>query len=101
MPSGPGSSSPRAVAIARRASSQPAAASWCAWSIARATSGSAPPRDGEQPRALQLQRERGEGVREDVVQLPREPGALRDRGGLGLGGAGGPERVSLRRRARA
>ena len=97
MPSGPGSTSPRAVAIARRASSSPPAASWCAWSIARVTSGSAPRSHCEQARALQLQRERGEGMGEHVVHLPREPGALRDRGGLGLGGARGPERVSLGR----
>ena len=36
-------------------------------------------------------------MREHVVQFSREPGALRDRGGLGLCGAGGPQSVSLGR----
>ena len=41
----------------------------------------------QQPRALELQRERGERVREHVVQLARDAAALGQRGRLGVRGA--------------
>ena len=43
---------------------------------------------GEQPRALELQRERAQRVREHVVQLARHAAALGQRRRLGVGGPG-------------
>ena len=60
---------------------------WCARSRPSTTSGSAPRSLRQQPRALELQRERGQRVGEHVVQLARDAAALGQRRRLGVRGA--------------
>ena len=53
----------------------------------------------QQPRALELQGEGGERVREHVVQLARDAAALGQRGGLGVRGARIAQLLDVRARA--